>query len=115
MEQMNRIELRGNVGTASLNAVGDTQVLRFTLATNYVYKDKEGNAVIETTWHNVSAWEGRGMPDLGRIEKGACVHVIGRLKNNKYTNADGVEKQFWEVQAQQLEIEEEPCKSQVNF
>ena len=56
MEQLNRIELRGNVGNIKLQTVGDKLAARFTVATNYAYKDKDGSAVIETTWHNINAW-----------------------------------------------------------
>lgn len=49
MEQLNKVELRGNVGSYKLQTVGEKQVIRFTLATNYAYKDKTGAAQIETT------------------------------------------------------------------
>ena len=43
MEYINKIELRGIVGTATLNRVGDSQVCRFSIATDYSYKDRDGN------------------------------------------------------------------------
>ncbi len=49
MEQINRIELRGNVGNVKLQNVGNSEVIRFSLATNYAFKGKDGNPVIETT------------------------------------------------------------------
>ena len=64
MEQINKIELRGNVGNVKLQTVGNNENIRFSVATNYAYKDKEGRPVIETTWHNVTAWNGKGMPDF---------------------------------------------------
>ena len=104
MEQINKIELQGNVGTLRINEVGDNnQVLHFSLATNYAYKSKEGN-VIETTWHNVVVWKNRNMPDFKLLKKGSAVHVIGRVKTSKYTSNDGVEKQVHEVIASRLEI-----------
>ena len=106
MEQLNRIELRGNVGNAYLNSAGESRMVRFSLATNYVYKSRDGQGVIETTWHNVVAWEGRGMPDFSKIQKGECVHVLGRLRTSRYTTADGTEKQVYEVIASRVEIED---------
>ena len=50
MEQINKIELRGNVGNVKLQTVGNNENIRFSVATNYAYKDKEGRPVIETTW-----------------------------------------------------------------
>ena len=43
MEQINRIELRGNVGNVKLQNVGNSEVIRFSLATNYAFKGKDGN------------------------------------------------------------------------
>ena len=104
---MNRIELRGNVGQdARINRVGDNTVVRFNMATNETYKDRSGNLKEETTWHSVSAWNGKGMPDFNNIRKGVCVHVIGRLRQNRYTTAEGEERSFYEVLASRLVIEE---------
>ena len=70
MEQLNRIELRGNVGNIRISAAGSGQVARMSLATNFMYKNRDGEAVVETTWHNIVAWSGKGMPDFNRIGKG---------------------------------------------
>ena len=109
MEQLNRIELRGNVGNNKVQIVGESQVARFSLATNYLFKGKDGNGVVETTWHNVVAWSGKGMPDnLDKIEKGAAVHVIGRLRQQRFTGQDGIERTIYEVLAKTVEIIEKP-------
>ena len=55
MEFLNKIELRGVVGTAALNRVGDSQVCRFSLVTEYSYKDRGNNPVVDVTWFNVTA------------------------------------------------------------
>ena len=83
MEQLNRIEIRGNVGNVSINTVGDTRVAHFSVATNYAYKTQNGEPVIDTTWHNVTAWEGnKGIPALDFISKGTPVYVCGRLRSH---------------------------------
>ena len=45
MEQLNRIELRGNVGNVRVSDVGGNRVARFSLATNFLYKGKDSEAV----------------------------------------------------------------------
>jgi len=102
MEQLNRIEIRGNVGSVKLQKVGDRLAARFTVATNYAYKDKDGAAVIETTWHNVSAWQGRGETNFQDIVKGSKIYVMGRLRNNKFTGSDGQEHSTCEINAQNV-------------
>jgi len=115
MEYLNKIEIRGIVGTAALNRVGDSQVCRFSVATEYAYKDRENNPVVDTTWFNVTAWEGRNMPDLQKIVRGAIVQVGGRLRTFKFTSPDGTERNGWEIQARRislLEADDDPVQPQ---
>lgn len=104
IEHINRIELQGYVGTVRANEYNGTRVANFTVATELLYKTREGAAASETTWHNVVAWDGKGMPDLDRIAKGVPVNVTGRLRVNKYTSPDGTEKYFYEVLANRVNI-----------
>lgn len=105
MEQLNRIEIRGNVGNVNILKVGNTRVAHFSVATNFAYKDRNGEPVIETTWHNVTAWEGnKGIPPLDTIAKGFPVGVIGRLRMQKYIAGDGTEKTSYDVIANSIEM-----------
>lgn len=104
MEYINRIELQGRVGTVRTNEVNGSRVANFSLATEALYKSREAGAVSETTWHYVVAWEGRDVPDVFSITKGMPMHITGRLRMSKYTSAEGVEKQLYEVFAQKLRI-----------
>ena len=104
MEFLNRIELRGIVGTAALNRIGDSQVCRFSLATDYSYKDRDNNPVVDTTWFNITAWEGKNMPDLRLITKGVIAQVTGRVRTFKFTMADGAERSGWEVMARRVTL-----------
>lgn len=102
IEHINRIELQGHVGTVRINEHNGKRVANFTLATELLYKSREGVAAAEIMWHNVVVWEGKEIPDIDRICKGIPVNVTGRLRLNRYTSADGVEKQFYEVLANKL-------------
>ena len=104
MEHINRIELQGRVGTIRTNIAGNSKVANFSLATDYLYKTRDGGAANETTWHQITAWEGKDMPDLNAIGKGTPVHVTGRLRTFRYTNSEGVEKQLHEVIAYKIRI-----------
>ena len=112
MEQLNKNELRGNVGNITRKDVGESRVAHFSLATNYIYKGRDGNPVIETTWHNITAWEGRGMPDLNKIVKGDTVYVLGRIRSQKYTGTDNIERTSYEVLANRVKIESNPVDLQ---
>ena len=103
MEQLNRIEIRGNVGNVNILKVGNTRVAHFSVATNFAYKDRNGEPVIETTWHNVTAWAGRNIMDFKNIRKGTFVSLVGRLRNTRFTGQDGNERNVVEIVASRLE------------
>lgn len=102
MEQLNRIELRGYVGSITIYPAGERKMARFTLATSMAYKDKDGAAIIETTWHTCIAFENKSIQDLEKIEKGSKLYVCGRLRTNRYSGADGVERTVYEVIASRV-------------
>lgn len=104
MEHLNRIELRGRVGTVRTNEVNGNKVANFSLVSEYLYKTRDGVAVSETTWFNITAWKNKDMPELERIEKGMPVYVSGRMRTARYTNAEGIEKQYYEVLAGKVRL-----------
>ena len=115
MEQLNKIEIRGNVGNVNILKVGDTRVAHFSVATNFAYKDRNGEPVIETTWHNVTAWEGnKGIPSLDIIEKGFPIYVSGRLRIQRYIGGDGAERTSYDLIANVIEKIESNVTPQMN-
>ena len=107
MDHINKIELQGRVGNVRTNEHNGTRVANFSLATDLLYRTKDGSAVSETTWHNVVAWESREMPNVQNICVGMPLNVTGRLRTSRYTTADGTEKIFYEVLANRIRIIEE--------
>lgn len=93
MEQLNRVTLRGIVGSVRESKVGGQVITRLTVATNYAFRAQDGTPVIETTWHNVSMWSDA---PLG-IQKGDSVEVVGRIRNQRYVNAAGVDCTYVEI------------------
>lgn len=98
---VNRVELRGNVGgDPKITTIEDgARVMRFSIATNEFYKNRKGEPVDETTWHNVVVWEGKSFPNLEIVKKGAYLTVKGRLKQVKFVTKAGVERESYEVLA----------------
>ena len=102
MEQtINRVELMGRVGVdPKINSMeGGRQVIHFVLATNESYKTKSGEIREETTWHRISMWNNRGMPDFSKIKKGTLLKVAGRLRTQSYDDNDGQKHYSTEVVA----------------
>lgn len=104
MEQINSVELLGNVGSVKYQGTGNKKMAIFNLATSKAYNGKDGAAVIETTWHNVVAFEGKDVKDLDKLSKGSKVHLKGRIRNQKFTGSDGQERYSNEILASKLSV-----------
>ena len=54
----NIVQLIGNLGTAPeiKTLEGGKKVAKLVIATNETHKNKKGEKVTETTWHNLTAW-----------------------------------------------------------
>ena len=78
----------------------------FSLLTEHYLRSASGMAIVESTWHNVAAFEG-GDVYLEGLARGSMVHLTGRLRTSKYTTADGTERMFTEVVADTLKVLEE--------
>ena len=53
------------------------------------------------------------MPELSTLDKGVAVEVKGRIRNQCYTDANGVEKQMSESIASQLKVIDGPLQMSV--
>lgn len=58
----------------------------------------------DKTWHNVVAFEGKNIQGLERLSKGSKVFVTGRMRNQKYIGADGLERTATDVLASKVNI-----------
>lgn len=105
MEHINKIVIQGTVGTVRLQELYKTTVANLSVATTLVLSNTmDGLAITEITWHNVVAWDSVVKGDITKLEKGVNVRVEGRVRNTRYTAADGTEKMFYEVLANEVEI-----------
>ena len=116
MEYLNRIELRGFVNNVTTYCNNDSKFVKFSLGTNRAYVNREGVPVIEVTWHDVTAWEGRYVQDLAKLVKGARVYVQGRIAKQHYTAQDGTERYVTDVVANRLMVidSDEPMQDEMN-
>ena len=101
MEHLNKIELMGTVGSVYVKDFGNAKVTNFSVATSYSFTGKDGTPVIETTWHRVVSW------DCPEISKGSRVHLLGRLRARRFTDANGVQQYAYEVLANVVKVIEQ--------
>jgi single-strand DNA-binding protein len=95
----NRVQLIGNLGQDPEIKTLDSgkKVAHFTLATNGIYKNSEGQKIEETTWHNIVAWNGLADTASKFLKKGKEVAVDGRIVYRSYEDKQGVTKYITEI------------------
>jgi len=99
MSKTNHVRLVGHLGQKPnvMSTDNGVSVSTVSLATHDIYKDKQGQKVENTTWHNIVAF-GSIADLLGKyLKKGAHVMVLGRLVTKQYTDRNGVDKYVTEV------------------
>jgi single-strand DNA-binding protein len=100
MAGINKVILIGNLGKDPDVMTFENGVKRanIAVATNESYKDKEGNWVEQTEWHNVVGW--RWLAERNLV-KGDMVYIEGKLKTRNY-DKDGVKHYITEVVADKI-------------
>jgi single-strand DNA-binding protein len=95
----NRVLLIGHLGKDPELKTFDSgkQKAAFPLATSESYKDKNGDKVEDTHWHNVIAWESQAKLAENFLKKGSQVAVEGKLTHRKYEDKEGNPKYVTEV------------------
>jgi len=103
---VNKAILVGNVGNDPevRYLEGGTSVARFSLATTEVYKNKSGEKVSQTEWHNIIAW--RGLAELAEkyITKGRQIYIEGRITNRSWEDKDGNKRYTTEIVANSIQL-----------
>lgn len=103
---VNKAILVGNVGKDPeiRHLEGGISVARFTLATSETYKNKTGEMVTNTEWHNIVAW--RQLADVAEkfIKKGKQIYVEGKITNRQYDDKDGNKRYFTEIVADNIRL-----------
>lgn len=99
---LNRVDVHGIVGRTNIERIGDKKCLTMSVVTEYAHIDENGEACVELTWFMVRAFEGPDTQDIEFIQKGSFVAVTGRFMSKRYTDANGNEKNTYEIYASKV-------------
>lgn len=90
----NSVTLIGHLGIDfEVKDLGNGRTLaKSRFATDDSYKDKAGNLVKQTQWHNLVVWGKRGETLAKHTKKGAQLAIHGKLIYNKYEDDQGVKR-----------------------
>ena len=98
---VNKVILIGHLGKdPELSYLPSGQsVAKFTLATNYSRKDKNGELKEETEWHNIVAWGKLGEICTQYLAKGRQAYIEGRLRTRNWEDREGKTRTTTEIVA----------------
>lgn len=102
---VNKVILIGNLGKDPEVFSFDTGVKKvtFSLATTEIYRNKEGQDIEQTEWHNIVVW--RSLADVAEkyLRKGSQVYIEGRIRYRTYEK-DGLKKYITDIEADTINM-----------
>jgi len=100
MSGVNKVILIGRLGKDPETRAFENNVKKvsFPLATSENRKDKEGNKIEITEWHNIACW--RNLADFAEqfLSKGKQIYLEGKIRTRSWED-NGVKKYMTEIEA----------------
>jgi len=99
MAGVNKVILLGNLGKdPEIRTLerGD-KVASFSLATSETYKNKEGQKVEQTEWHNIVMWRGLAEVAEKYLKKGSQIFLEGKIKTRSWDDKEGNKRYTTEI------------------
>ena len=93
---LNKVMLIGRLGAdpefrVTLNG---SSVVTFNLATDEIYKDKNGQKIERTEWHRIVAWDKLAETCKQYLTKGRLIYVEGRLTTRSWDDKETGKKNY---------------------
>jgi single-strand DNA-binding protein len=100
MSGVNKVILVGRLGKDPEVRAFENNVKKanFPLATSEIRKDKEGNKIETTEWHNIVCW--RNLAEIAEqfLTKGKMIYLEGKIRTRSWED-NGVKKYMTEIEA----------------
>ncbi len=102
---VNKATLVGNLGKdPEVRFLEDgTAVCNFSLATTEKYKNKAGEKVTKTEWHNIVVWRKLAEICGEYLRKGSLIYIEGAITTRKW-DKDGETKYITEIVAKDMKM-----------
>ena len=103
---VNKAILVGNVGKDPevRYLESGVAVCNFPLATSETYKNRNGETVTNTEWHNIVLWRGLAEVAEKYIKKGKQLYIEGRIRTRSWDDNDGNKKYITEIVGDNMQM-----------
>ncbi|MBU3011565.1 single-stranded DNA-binding protein [Polaribacter vadi] len=100
----NKVQLIGRLGQDPeiITFQDGNKIAKFSLATDDSYKDKSGNKVERSYWHNLVVKGGLVKVVENYVTKGKEIAIEGKLTNRSYETKQGEKRYITEVLVNEL-------------
>jgi single stranded DNA-binding protein (ssb) len=103
---INKVILVGRVGKDPevRHLDNNASVARFSLATSESYKNKNGEKVTNTEWHNIVAWRSQAEFAGNYIKKGTLLYIEGKIRTRAWDDKDGNKRYTTEIDVDNFQL-----------
>jgi len=103
---VNKVILVGNVGKdpETRYLEGGTAVCSFSLATSETYRNRDGERVTNTEWHNIVLWRGLAEVAEKYVKKGSQLFIEGRIRTRSWDDRDGNKRYTTEIVGDNMQM-----------
>jgi single-strand DNA-binding protein len=104
MAGVNKVILVGNLGKDPevRYLENGSVVANVTIATSESYKDRNGNRVENTEWHDLEMWDGLAKIAEQYLKKGKTIYVEGRIKSDTWQDDQGMNRKKIRIRVQNM-------------
>ena len=87
---LNKVTLIGNLGKDPevRHLESGASVANFSMATTETYKNRNGEKVSQTEWHNIVLWRGLAEISEKYLKKGDKIYIEGRIRTRSWQDKD---------------------------
>jgi single-strand DNA-binding protein len=83
---------------------GGQAVANFTMATDYSYKDRNGEHQKRTEWHRIVAWRKLAEIVQQYLKKGSLIYIEGRIETREWQDKEGQKRYTTEIIANEMRM-----------
>ena len=104
---LNKVQLIGHVGSMEIKSFdgqnGPRKCATFSIATTERYKDRSGNIINNTEWHNIVCWRHTAELAEKYIRKGTQLYIEGKIRTRSWEK-DGEKRYVTEIVADTIQL-----------
>ena len=104
---VNKVILVGHIGSMEIKSFdgqnGPRKCATFSLATTERYRDRSGNIVNNTEWHNIVSWNHAELCEK-YVQKGSQLYIEGKLRTRSWEDQQGNKRYVTEILADKIEL-----------